>query len=211
MAGKMIDGFRGSRNVPDLLRSLSYFLDEMEFSYAEVRVPGANENSSVVNLKNWTESADGPFNCLYQWKQAAEQEGRAESGAEIQPKLMESRGLSTHFRLEFVFRIASLSDHPTLPFKDFPGSDIGRLTFYHPTTVHLPVSAVCLLSRQVWNEFEGAINRIVAQSIAGLREDQADRGAAKSRGTRLTAVIKWRPLGWTAPIINRITGSQNRR
>jgi UDP-GlcNAc:undecaprenyl-phosphate GlcNAc-1-phosphate transferase len=207
MAGKMIDGFHGARNVPDLLRSLSYFLDEMEFSYAEVRVPGVNERNRVSSLKNWTERADGPFHCLYRWSMEEIQEGSSESNAKLG---LESEGLSTHFRLEFVFTITSALDHPEFPVKDFPGSAIGRLTFFHPMTAHLPVSAVCLLSRQVWKEFEAAINRIVAQSIAGSSEEQTDRGATESRVTRRTAAITRGPLVWAAPIMPRITGSHNR-
>ena len=207
MAGKMIDGFHGARNVPDLLRSLSYFLDEMEFSYAEVRVPGVKESNSVSGLKNWTQRADGPFHCLYRWSMAEKVESSGESSAKMG---IESKGLSTHFRLEFVFNITSVPDHPEFSVKDFPASAIGRLTFFHPTTAHLPVSAVCLLSRQVWKEFEAAINRIVAQSIAGSSERQADRSITESRVTRLTAAITRRPMVWAAPIMHLMTGSHSR-
>jgi UDP-GlcNAc:undecaprenyl-phosphate GlcNAc-1-phosphate transferase len=207
MAGKMIDGFHCARNVADLLRSLSYFLDEMEFSYAEVRVPGANGKNSVSSLKNWTERADGPFHCLYRWAMADKQESSSESNAKIR---LESKGLSTHFRLEFVFNITSVLDHPEFPVKDFPGSAIGRLTFFHPTTAHLPVSAVCLLSRQVWKEFEASINRIVAQSIAGSSEEQTGRSATESRVARLTDTITRRPLEWAAPIMHRMSGANKR-
>lgn len=211
MVGKMIDGFRDARTVPDLLRSLSLFLDEMEFSFAEVRIPGQHGENGISNPRDWTEKADGPLHGLFQWTMPERHEGSDKNDPAIVPIAAASKGLSTHFRLEFVFKIGCLADHPTLPFKDFPGSDIGRLTFYHPTTTHLPVSAVCLLSRQGWKEFEGAINRIAAQSIAELSKDQAAQCSAASPGTPLTAARKWRPFVWAAPLMHRMTGSHGRR
>jgi hypothetical protein len=85
------------------------------------------------------------------------------------------------------------------------------LTFFHPTTAHLPVSAVCLLSRQGWKEFEGAINRIVAQSIAGLSNSQADQSAKACRESGLTTVQGWRRFVRATPFLHRMTGSHPRR
>jgi UDP-GlcNAc:undecaprenyl-phosphate GlcNAc-1-phosphate transferase len=182
MAGKMIDGFHSARSLPDIMASLSSFLDEMEFSCAEVRVPSLDENGVALLFKNWTATADGPYHCLYRWTPAGKQDGNdnAADKADFEPS--EGKGLNTHFRLEFVFKIPDDSGRLTLPFDEFKGSDIGRLTFYHPTTTHLPVSAVCLLSRQVWKEFGQAVNRIMAQSIAGLSDGRIypDDPASKS-------------------------------
>ncbi|MBN1568188.1 MAG: undecaprenyl/decaprenyl-phosphate alpha-N-acetylglucosaminyl 1-phosphate transferase [Acidobacteria bacterium] len=211
MAGKMIDGFHNALTVQDLLKSLSCFLEEMEFSSAEVRIPGQDEKDGTSHLKNWTANNDGPFHCLYRWTKAGTEATGGGIHSEPADKSADSRGLSTHFRLEFVYKIAGLENHPTLPFRDFPGSDVGRLTFYHPTTMHLPVSAVCLLSRQGWREFEDAINRIVAQSVATISDEEKIKSETAPGKTTLPAANRWRPFLWAAPIVHRMTGSHHRR
>jgi UDP-GlcNAc:undecaprenyl-phosphate GlcNAc-1-phosphate transferase len=188
MAGKMIDGFHSARNLPDIMASLSSFLDEMEFSRAEVRVPSLDEEGIVLLLKNWTVTADGPYHCLYQWTPARKEEVGADAESASEFNSPEGKGLSTHFRLEFVFKIPDDSGRLTLPFDEFKGSDIGRLTFYHPTTKRLPVSAVCLLSRQVWKEFGQAVNRIMAQSIAGSSGQKVDPNAPSRSAHQISAV-----------------------
>jgi hypothetical protein len=211
MAGTMIDRFHDARSLPDMLGGLSSFLDEMEFSCAEVRVPRLDEDRTELNLKSWTAMDDGPFHWLYRWtieqKQEADSEGFSETGFESG----DGRGLSTHFRLEFVFKITNYSSRLAQPFVDFQGTNIGRLTFYHPTTPHLPVSAVCLLSRQVWKEFGQAINRIMAQSAAGSGDQEADNSATAPRQTQKTPAKTRRPSVWAAPFKNRATGAHNRR
>jgi UDP-GlcNAc:undecaprenyl-phosphate GlcNAc-1-phosphate transferase len=211
MAGKMIDGFHSARNLPDILASLSSFLDEMEFSRAEVRLPSLDEEGIVLLLKNWTVTDDGPYHCLYRWTPARKQKGSGNADNTAGFEGSEGKGLSTHFRLEFVFKIPDDSGRLTLPFDEFKGSDIGRLTFYHPTTKRLPVSAVCLLSRQVWKEFGQAINRIVAQSIAGLRDQQADPNASVFQSAHQTPAISRPPAQEAASSMNHMTGAHHRR
>ncbi len=208
MAGRMIDGFHSARSLPDMLVSLSSFLDEMEFSHAEVRVPCLGENNAMTQLQDWTASADGPHHCLYQWTSAKTQEDGSETEKKVGPESVAGKGLSTHFRLEFVFKVHSR--RLILPFDEVKGIDIGRLTFYHPMTVRLPVSAVCLLSRQVWKEFGQSINRIMAQSLAGLSEPGVDRNASPPESTHHTpAIARW-SLVRAAPIVSRMTGTHNR-
>jgi UDP-GlcNAc:undecaprenyl-phosphate/decaprenyl-phosphate GlcNAc-1-phosphate transferase len=185
-AGKMIDGFRNARSLPHILESLSSFLDEMEFTRTEVRIPIPNENCAAFSLKNWIAVADGPDHCLYQWTAPNKAESGDESANSIGLEPSNGKGLSTHFRLEFVFKIPHPLSCETLPFEEAPGSDIGRLTFYHPTTMNLPVSAVCLLSRQVWKEFGQAIGRVV-QSATNL-SDQEPQGLDRWLGAISAAV-----------------------
>ena len=112
--------------------------------------------------------------------------------------------------MEFVFKISCFEHMDTL-FEDVKGINIGRLTFYHPTTTRLPVSAVCLLSRQVWKEFGQAVNRIVAQSMEGLDDRKtAGKTSAPDIDDRISAVASL-PLEWDVPIVNRMTSTQNRR
>lgn len=210
MAGKMIDGFRGARTLPEILESLSSFLNEMDFSRAEVRIPSLNESQMAQGLKKWTAAADGSFHCLYQW--ISEKKKYGNNGPEKRDSLEfgDGKGLSTHFRMEFVFKISCIEHMDTL-FEDVKGINIGRLTFYHPTTTRLPVSAVCLLSRQVWKEFGQAVNRIVAQSMEGLDDRKtAGKTSAPDIDDRISAVASL-PLEWDVPIVNRMTGTQNRR
>jgi|WetSurSiteA1Bulk_404760.scaffolds.fasta_scaffold04191_2 UDP-GlcNAc:undecaprenyl-phosphate/decaprenyl-phosphate GlcNAc-1-phosphate transferase len=208
MTGRMIDGFRNARKLQDIMTSLSSFLDEMEFSRAEVRVPCLDEKSALL-LKNWAVKDDGPYHCLYQWTPARKQGsiGNADNKAGIEAS---GRGLNTHFRLEFVFKITDYSARLTLPFEEVKDVDIGRLTFYHPTTARLPVSAVCLLSRQIWKEFEQAVNRIVDRSIERLSDQKADPNASASNSDHKTPVLASLPLEWAAPIMNRMTGTHSR-
>jgi UDP-GlcNAc:undecaprenyl-phosphate GlcNAc-1-phosphate transferase len=176
MAGKMIDGFHEARNLQDMLASLSSFLDEMEFSRAEVRVPDPDRNSAALHLKNWTVAEDGPRHCLYRWIASKEKGDKAAAvhGGSESP---EEKGLNTHFRIEFVFKVPISSDSTILPPEEMKGFDIGRLTFFHPTKAHLPVSAVCLLSRQVWMEFGKAVCRIMAQPASGMKDPGANSTA----------------------------------
>jgi UDP-GlcNAc:undecaprenyl-phosphate/decaprenyl-phosphate GlcNAc-1-phosphate transferase len=186
MAGKMIDGFHSAHGIPDMLASLSSFLDEMEFSRAEVRVPKLPKAPDGLNFKNWTVTEDGPCHFLYRWIAANRSKSIDEAKNNAEFESSEGKGLSTHFRLEFVFKSPFCSSC-LLPqfeqeFEQIKGSDIGRLTFYHPTTAHLPVSAVCLLSRKVWVEFEQSINRIATQSIAESRNHEMEvANAMKTR------------------------------
>ncbi len=210
MAGRMIDGFHSARSLPEMLESLSSFLNEMEFSRAEVRVPSLNENHAALNMKNWVATADGPFHYLYRWSSLKKHDGGNEMEGTPAIDSADSKGWSTHFRLEFVFKVANF-EHLNGLFEEVKGIDIGRLTFYHPTTTQLPVSAVCLLSRQVWKEFGQAVNRIMVQSMAGL----SDRGVSQTAepsgiNHRLSSIAKL-PFAWAAPIVNRMTGAHNRR
>jgi UDP-GlcNAc:undecaprenyl-phosphate/decaprenyl-phosphate GlcNAc-1-phosphate transferase len=209
MAGKMIDGFHSARNLPDVLISLSSFLDEMEFSRAEVRVPGLDENCLAMNLKNWTVREDGPDHFLCRWGNP--RKGGFSSGAANVPAGDFPDVLSTHFRLEFVFRIRSLQSGLEDPFEARKGRDIGRLTFYHPTTARLPVSAVCLLSRQVWKEFDQAINRISATSSQELIAQSPDSHSSAGRLLQDVPAIARMALIWAAPIVSRFTGFNARR
>jgi UDP-GlcNAc:undecaprenyl-phosphate/decaprenyl-phosphate GlcNAc-1-phosphate transferase len=189
VAGKMIDGFHSARSLPDILASLSSFLDEMEFSRAEVRIPVMAEKDIVLDLKNWVAKSDGPHHGLYRWSKSA-----CET-ADV---------LSTHFRLEFVFRIPNQDSQLILEFPEMKGRDIGRLTFYHPTTAHLPVSAVCLLSRHVWKEFEQSVNRIVAPAAAESSSPKTDRRFSALRLLRDAPSIARLPILWAAPIVTRM-------
>jgi UDP-GlcNAc:undecaprenyl-phosphate/decaprenyl-phosphate GlcNAc-1-phosphate transferase len=211
VAGKMIDGFHGARCLSDILASLSTLLDEMEFSCTEVRVPRIDEYSTELNLRNWTATADGPFHCLYRWTSASKQESgstkkNGDDGRSVDPK-----GLSTHFRLEFVFSVPNLSSRSALPFEDFQGMDVGRLTFYHPTTSRLPVSAVCLLSRQVWKEFGNAINRIMTLPAVERNDQQGDINSTTPQPDHHIPAISRLPFVWTAPFKNWVTGVHHRR
>jgi len=210
MAGKMIDGFNSARSLPEILESLSSFLDEMEFSGAEVRVPSLYESQTALRLNKWTVINDGPFHNLYRWTF----ENHSGNGDGWDNKIgfesADLKGLSTHFRLEFVFKIADF-EHLNQLFEEVKGMDVGRLTFYHPTTAQLPVSAVCLLSRQVWKEFGQAVNRIMAQSLAGLNNQSSGRNTLLPEvNSRISAMAKL-PLTWAAPIVNRVTGTHNRQ
>jgi hypothetical protein len=210
MAGKMIDGFKSARNLPEILESLSSFLNEMEFSGAEVRVPNLYENHTGLHLNKWTVVNDGPFHCLYRWTSEHLPENGDDWENEAHFESVNGKGLSTHFRLEFVFKIADF-EHLNKLFEEVKGIDIGRLTFFHPTSVHLPVSAVCLLSRQVWKEFGQAVNRIMALSMAGLNDRSAGRKASLPElNGRISAIAKL-PVAWAAPIVNRVTGAHSRR
>jgi UDP-GlcNAc:undecaprenyl-phosphate/decaprenyl-phosphate GlcNAc-1-phosphate transferase len=204
MAGKMIDGFHNAQSIPSILESLASFLDEMEFSRTEVRVPIPYENCAELSHHNWTAAADGPDHCFYLWSAANKTENGNKEANAIGLEAPGGKGLDTHFRLEFVFKIPRRPGCETLPFEEAPGSNIGRLTFYHPATDHLPVSAVCLLSRQVWKEFGRAIARIASQSTAErthTQVQQSDRRTPLSRP----------PFFWVAPIVNRMTGAHSRR
>jgi UDP-GlcNAc:undecaprenyl-phosphate/decaprenyl-phosphate GlcNAc-1-phosphate transferase len=211
VAGKMIDGFHGARCLSDVLASLSTFLDEMEFSCAEVRVPRIDEHSTELNLKNWIAASDGPFHCLYRWAVEPTQAGAPEekNGADGWPA--DSKGLSTHFRLEFVFNVPNLSSRSALPFEDFQGMDIGRLTFYHPTSSRLPVSAVCLLSRQVWKEFGNAANRIMSSPAEEKKDQQVDINSTSPSPAHPIPAISRPPFAWTDPFKNRMTRAHHRR
>lgn len=211
MAGKMIDGFHSARNLPDMLSSLSSFLDEMEFSLAEVRVPSLGQDRNELHLKNWTVSVDGPYHYIYEWTASKKEEDSNEPKNIVELETADRRGLSTHFRLEFVFKIPSISDRLIPPCEETNGMDIGRLTFYHPATAHLPVSAVCLLSRQVWKEFGKAINRITDQATAGLGDKGADHSVSAPKSAHRTPAIARLPFAWAAPIMSRMTGAHHRR
>jgi hypothetical protein len=189
VAGKMIDGFHTAHSLPDILASLSSFLEEMEFSRAEVRVPIAAENNIVLDLKNWAAREDGPHHGLYRWTTS-----ECET-AEV---------LSTHFRLEFVFRIPNQDSQLISEFPEMKGKDIGRLTFYHPTTAHLPVSAVCLLSRQVWTEFEKSVNRIMNPAASEASNPKPDRHFSALRLLHDAPAIARLPIIWAAPIVSRM-------
>jgi hypothetical protein len=191
MAGKMIDRFQAARDVPDILHGLSAFLDEMEFSRAEVRLPVLCENQPILGLNNWTSNADGPHHCLHKWTSLKPQESiEAQSPTEF----LSSDG--THFRLEFVFKVDHYFNRLILPMEVTQGWDIGRLTFYHPTTAHLPVSAVCLLSRQVWKEFGKAINKIIAQSAVKPSQSGVVRDTSDSRSIHPAADTTSMPQIW---------------
>jgi UDP-GlcNAc:undecaprenyl-phosphate/decaprenyl-phosphate GlcNAc-1-phosphate transferase len=211
VAGKMIDGFHGALCLSDILTSLSTFLDEMEFSCAEVRVPRIDEHRTEMNLKNWTAAADGPFHCLYRWT-AASSRGTGyqdKNGSDDRPS--DPKGLSTHFRLEFVFNVPNISSRSALPFEDFQGMDIGRLTFFHPTIARLPVSAVCLLSRQVWKEFGNAINRIVASPAVEMKIQQGDINSIAPPPDHHAVSLARLPFMLIAPFKNWMTGAHHQR
>jgi UDP-GlcNAc:undecaprenyl-phosphate GlcNAc-1-phosphate transferase len=200
--GKMIDGFHCARNVSDILASLSSFLDEMEFSRAEVRVPVLAENEIEVDLKNWTAIPDGQNHGLYRW--GAAKQGPC-GGSEHPDDSEASDIISTHFRIEFVFRIPDYQSRSSEASQDLKGRDIGRLTFYHPATEHLPVSAVCLLSRQVWKEFEQAVNRVVARPGSELSVQKSKQPLSpKWLGEDAPAIVRL-PFLWAVPIVNRMT------
>jgi UDP-GlcNAc:undecaprenyl-phosphate GlcNAc-1-phosphate transferase len=211
MAGKMIDGFHSARSLQDILVSLSAFLEEVEFSRADVRVPSLGENGIVLLSKNWAARADGPYHCLYQWSRPRKQYGNGNAGKRRSSGSSEKKALSAQFRLEFVFRIPDYSVRLPLPPEEARGTDIGRLTFYHPTTTRLPVSAVCLLARQVWREFGEAINRIVARPNAGLSDQRVHPDNSDSQPVHQISATARLPLGSAAaPGMNRMTGVHDR-
>jgi hypothetical protein len=161
----------------------------MEFSRAEVRVPVTGEKDIVLDLKNWIAIADGHHHGLYRWSTAG---------------CNSANVLSTHFRLEFVFRIPNQDSQLISEFPEMKGRDIGRLTFYHPTTTHLPVSAVCLLSRQVWTEFEKSVNRIMSPFAAQSSSSKTERRFSVLRLLRDAPAIARLPIIWAAPILSRM-------
>jgi UDP-GlcNAc:undecaprenyl-phosphate GlcNAc-1-phosphate transferase len=175
IVGRMIDGFNSAHSIPELLESLSSFLAEMEFSRAEVRTPNVKEERIALQVKDWTTLADGRLHWLYRWVAS---DDRSHKGTEVRadrPPTSDGAGPGAHFRLEFVFKIPRCSTSASLTPEEDKGSEIGRLTFYHPMTSRLPVSAISLLSRQVWKEFGQAITRIMAQPDAELANEKPER------------------------------------
>ena len=171
--GKMIAAFRSARNPAELLASLGTALEELEFSKAEVRLPGFQENRLVLRVKDWRTLVEGRLHCLYQWH--AEYSGPAAPGiGGRQPPATDRMGLGHEFRLEYVFKVPGT--HGTAAaateIDENRGRDVGRLTFYHPVGSRFPVSAICVLSRNVWSEFADAIGRIMPQQNAGLGRNQ---------------------------------------
>lgn len=142
-----------------------------------MRLPGWNENKVVLRARNWKTVVDGRMYCLYQWFAPHSPQSGEKAVDRRQVSTTDRVSLGNDFRLEFVFKVARQAH------RDFAGhsseearsSDIGRLTFYHPMTSRFPVSAICLLSRNIWGEFASVIERIMARQIAGLADSRAVR------------------------------------
>jgi hypothetical protein len=49
--------------------------------------------------------------------------------------------------------------------KPTPSVPAGTISFYHPLTTEYPTPAICLLSQNVWAEFENALARIMERSV----------------------------------------------
>lgn len=173
--GKMIDGFRSARNLAELLEGLSTVLKELEFSRAEMRLPGLNENKVVLHIKGWKTVTDGRMYCLYQWFSPNSVPIEKRSGKDGQASPSDRVSLGNDFRLEFVFKVARQATRgaSAQDAEETRCNDIGRLTFYHPMTSSFPVSAICLLSRNIWSDFANAVGRIMAQQYAGLANRSA--------------------------------------
>jgi UDP-GlcNAc:undecaprenyl-phosphate/decaprenyl-phosphate GlcNAc-1-phosphate transferase len=167
--GKMIAGFHAAKSLPELLERLSAVLDELDFSRAEMRLPGLNDNKVVLHVKNWKTIVDGRTYCLYQWFSPHAAPIEPKSGAK-RPK--DHISLGNDFRLEFVFKMARKPGRHgcETELEEVRSYDIGRLTFYHPMNSQFPVSAICLLCRNIWGEFADAIQRIMEQQNAGLKQ-----------------------------------------
>jgi UDP-GlcNAc:undecaprenyl-phosphate/decaprenyl-phosphate GlcNAc-1-phosphate transferase len=178
MIGKMIDGFRTAHNLAELLASLGAVLEELDFARAEMRLPGIDENRLVLRVRNWQPLAEGRWHCLYRWRPPYTQP--REVREEEQPKKWrpDRLNLGTDFRLEFVFRVPwpHAANVSGVDEEDPRGRDIGRLTFYHPMSSRFPVSAICLLSRNVWSQFAEAITRIMSRHNAGFVRSRTDHG-----------------------------------
>ena len=159
--GKMIAGFQQAKSLPDLLASLGATLEELEFSRAEIRLPSLKENKVVLRVQEWKTVVDGRMYCLYQWFSSTAPAGKKPQAAPASSQV----SMGHDFRLEFVFKIKGEKES-----EEARGLDIGRLTFYHPMESQFPVSAICLLSRNIWGEFAAAIQRIMEQQNAGMRQ-----------------------------------------
>jgi UDP-GlcNAc:undecaprenyl-phosphate/decaprenyl-phosphate GlcNAc-1-phosphate transferase len=170
--GKMISGFQSADCLPGLLEHLAQALQEMEFSRVEVRLPGVSGGRRAIPAGNWNMGADGSH-WLYEWSAA---DGAAVGPTRVlQNDRRPRRGRLTpgkDFRLEFVFLATGVGAPNPQATGALPGADVGRLTFYHPLDSQFPVSAICLLSRDIWGEFSSAINRII-----GLQKASERRGA----------------------------------
>jgi hypothetical protein len=166
--GKMIDGFRSARNLAELLEGLGAVLEELEFSKAEVRLPGFHDNRLVFRVRNWKTLIDGRLHCMYQWHAPHSRLPEAWN-VDRQPSAAGRLSLGNDFRLEFVFKVPRppCGAAAGIDVEEGRGRDIGRLTFYHPMSSRFPVSAICLLSRNVWSEFADAIGRIMPRQNAG--------------------------------------------
>jgi hypothetical protein len=173
LVGRMLDGFRKARKLSDVLDSLADLLHEMEFTRAEVRLPSLHQNKVVLRTRSWSALCDGRTHCLYRWHKAGEKRVRPRRGtAKFEDS--DTPGIGHDFRLEFVFRVnlpeAMAAPSPKPSAAPPRGVDIGRLTFFHPADTEYPLSALCLLGRNVWREFGDAITRVMALPNAGLAD-----------------------------------------
>jgi UDP-GlcNAc:undecaprenyl-phosphate/decaprenyl-phosphate GlcNAc-1-phosphate transferase len=171
--GTMLEGFRSAENLSHILECLSGLLKETEFSGVEVRLPRLRESLPVFRVRDWIVTRHGRDHYLYRWADASLiKAANAEGNPRIQISDLIDR--ENTFRLEHVFEL------PSGPHLRETGSDalLARITFYHPIGNESSVSAVCLLSRNVWREFAAAVCRVTQQAGAGRKTDSSQEASA---------------------------------
>jgi UDP-GlcNAc:undecaprenyl-phosphate/decaprenyl-phosphate GlcNAc-1-phosphate transferase len=156
--GRMIDDLKASSNLGQLLESLSRTLHEMEFSRAELLVPCYAEYGHRQQM-GWIHIRESNCHCLFVWDYETMSEHRA-----IGQNGSSSRGFTENdFKLEYLFRFQKPS--VALWSENLPSGQeiVGRIAFYHSINSEYPVSAISILSQNVWKEFRVALERIVEQ------------------------------------------------
>jgi UDP-GlcNAc:undecaprenyl-phosphate GlcNAc-1-phosphate transferase len=169
--GRMIDGFRSAGSLAKILENLAAVLGEMEFSRAEVLFPCTNEADHNTGIEPWLHIRESETHCLFKWVSEGEDDTRRSGRRDIAAG---RRTLGDEFKLEYVFEFPNLLPAPPFDRRTFyflpEQPPVGRIAFYHPVDTAYPVSAISLLSQDIWQEICAAMVQIMDRQGPSCQE-----------------------------------------
>jgi UDP-GlcNAc:undecaprenyl-phosphate/decaprenyl-phosphate GlcNAc-1-phosphate transferase len=160
--GRAIDVCHSAKSLAELLENLSNVFQEMDFRRVEVHFPCSQFSSECLQPIGWQHVRDGGLSCLFRWT-SADKICHNQTAMKM-PEVSRPRFRNDEFKLEGACQVPkalhllSSAQAPTEPH-----SEAIRIAFFHPTNTTFAVSAICLLSQDIWNEMYAAIERLVLE------------------------------------------------
>jgi UDP-GlcNAc:undecaprenyl-phosphate GlcNAc-1-phosphate transferase len=159
VVGRLIIDFRRAVQPGPLWDNLAAGLAELEFSGFVLKTQWPQIEAGLPTGTGWKVTRDGSGEVVLSW--CSPNPGSPDS---VRGRLFQysaQKKSDADFVIQFPMHLPAHKDSS----KRTQRVPAGTISFYHPLTREYPTPAICLLSQNVWAEFENALVRIMGRSV----------------------------------------------
>jgi UDP-GlcNAc:undecaprenyl-phosphate/decaprenyl-phosphate GlcNAc-1-phosphate transferase len=176
VVGQMIEELRNAKDINQLTHAIGSGLEELCFSRFELSVSNSGGTVRLDPGNQWKVTLSGMESIVLDWTSpcwSCQTRSHAKEEADLHPYLYPEENCETFCngceRLKNPILQKGMPNHLgpeyriTFPLFDVDASDLGTARFYHPSGREYPISAIVILSQNIGQEFEKALQKIFCE------------------------------------------------